>query len=212
MPTRKELPGRTFLGKVESPLLENERVTRPHANRLSDAAFVALLGVFGLTVALIPVPGWLRMVGFDVLLAVASGVTLYLVLKYATRAAYPPHGSGVQRADSEPVRDGLAVGYTLLVLVWAGLAITVVGDMTVGVGGGLAGAALSGAAGLLLLLDFHGATSGIARSDAAVNFILKPAWLRPSRISQHERMALGRATGMAWLVGAVIDVVTTLTK
>jgi hypothetical protein len=31
-------------------------------------------------------------------------------------------------------------------------------------------------------------------------------------MSQHERMALGRATGMAWLVGAVIDVVTTVTK
>jgi hypothetical protein len=197
---------------VDSPLLENERVTGVYTNRLSDAAFVALLGLFGLTVALIPVPGWLRTVGFDALLAVASGVTLYLILKYATGAAEPPHRTGVQRPASEPVRDGLAVGYTLLVLVWAGLAITVVGYMTVGVGGGLAGAALSGAAGLLLLLDFHGATSGIARSDAAVNFILKPAWLRPSRMSQHERMALGRATGMAWLVGAVIDVVTTVMK
>jgi hypothetical protein len=187
-------------------------VTSPYANRLSDAAFVALLGLFGLAVALIPVPGWLRMVGFDVLLAATSGVTLYLVLKYVTGAAYPSHGSGVQPPASEPVRDGLAVGYTLLVLVWAGLLISVLGDMTIGVGGGLAGAALSAAAGLLLLFDFHGATSGIARSDAAVNFILKPAWLRPSRMSQHERMALGRATGMAWVVGAIIDFVTTVTK
>jgi hypothetical protein len=194
------------------PLLENERVTGPYANRLSDAAFGALLGLVGLAVALIPIPGWLRMVGFDVLLAVASGVTLYFVLKYATGAAYPPHGSAVQTAASEPVRDGLAVGYTLLVLVWAGLVISVLGAMTIGVGGGLAGAALSAAAGLLLLFDFHGAISGISRSDTAVNFILKPAWLRPSRISQHERMALGRATGMAWLVGAVIDVVTTVTR
>jgi hypothetical protein len=170
------------------------------------------LGLIGVGVAFIPVPGWLRVVAFDVLLAVGSGVILYLVLKYATGAPYPPHGSGVQPAASERVRDGLAVGYTLLVLVWAGLAISLVGNMTIGVGGGLAGAALSAAAGLLLLVDFHGATSGIASSDTAVNFILKPAWLRPSRISQHERMALGRATGMAWLVGAVIDVVTTVTK
>ena len=212
MPTRKEPPGPTFVARAGSPLLEDERVTGPYANRLSDAAFVALLGVIGLTVALIPIPGWLRMVGFDVLLAVVSGVTLYIVLKYATGAAYPPHGSGVLPAASEPVRDGLALGYTLLVLVWAGLVISVISDMTVGVGEGLVGAALSAAAGLLLLFDFHGATSGIARSDAAVNFILKPAWLRPSRVSQHERMALGRATGMAWLVGAVIDVVTTVTK
>ena len=187
-------------------------MTGPYANRLSDAAFVALLGVIGLTIALIPFPGWLRMLGFEVLLAVASGVTLYLVLKYATGTAYPPHGSGVQSAASEPVRDGLALGYILLVLVWAGLVISVLGNMTVGVGGGLAGAALSAAAGLLLLFDFHGATSGIARSDTAVNFILKPAWLRPSRISLPERMALGCATGMAWLAGAVIDVVTTVTK
>ncbi len=194
------------------PLLENERVTGPHANHLSDAAFVALLGVSGLAVALIPVPGRLRVVGFDVLLAVASGVALYLVLKYAIGAAYPPHGRGVQPAAVEPVRDGLALGYTLLVLVWAGLVISVLGNITIGVSGDLVGAALSAAAGLLLLVDFHGATSGIARSDTAVNFILKPAWLRPSRISQHERMALGRATGMAWLVGAVIDAVTTVTK
>jgi hypothetical protein len=187
-------------------------VTSPSANRLSDAAFVALLGLIGLTVALIPIPGWLRMVGFDILLAVASGVTLYLVLKYVTGAAYAPHGSGVQPAASEPVRHGLAIGYTLLVLVWAGLIVSVLGGMTVGVGVGVAGATLSAAAGLLLLFDFHGATSGIAHSDAAVNFILKPAWLRPSRMSQQERMALGRATGMAWLVGAVIDVVTTVTK
>lgn len=184
----------------------------PSANRMSDAAFVALLGLIGLTVALIPVARWLRLVAFDVLLAVASGVVLYLVLKYGTGAAYAPHARRVQPAASEPVRDGLAVGYTLLVLAWAGLVISVLGDLTVGVGGGLAGAGLSAAAGLLLLFDFHGATSGIARSDTAVNFILKPAWLRPSRISQHERMALGRATGMAWLVGAVIDVVTTVTK
>jgi hypothetical protein len=189
-----------------------ERVTGPYANRLSDAAFVALLGLIGLTLALLPIPGWLRVVGFDVVLAGASGVTLYLVLKYATRAPFPPHGTGVQPAASEPVCDGLAVGYILLVLVWAGLLISVLGGRTVGVGGGVAGAALSAAAGLLLLFDFRGATSGIARSDTAVNFILKPAWLRPSRISQHERMALGRATGMAWLVGAVIDVVTTVTK
>ena len=195
-----------------SPLLENDRMIGPYVNRLSDAAFVALLGLFGLIVALIPIPGWLRMVGFDVLLAVASGVALYLVLKYVVGAPHPPHGSRVQPAASEPVRDGLAVGYTLLVLAWAGLVISVLGGLTVGVGGGLAGAALSAAAGLLLLFDFRGATSGIARSDAAVNFILKPAWLRPSRMSQHERMALGRATGMAWLVGAVIDVVTTATK
>jgi hypothetical protein len=187
-------------------------VTGQYANRLSDAAFVALLGLIGLTLALLPIPGWLRVLGFDVLLAVASGATLYLVLKYATGAPNPPQGSGVQPAASEPVRDGLAVGYTLLVLVWAGLVISVLGGMIVGVGGGLAGAALSAAAGLLLLFDFHGATSGIARSDTAVNFILKPAWLRPSRISQHERIAWGRATGMAWLVGAVIDVVTTVTK
>ena len=187
-------------------------MTSPYDNRLSDAAFVALLGLIGLTVALIPVPRWVRVVGFDVLLAVASGVTLYLVLKYATRAAYPPHVIGVQTAASKPVRNGLAVGYTLLVLVWTGLIISVLGGMTVGVAGGLAGAALSAAAGLLLLFDFHGATSGIANSDAAVNFILKPAWLRPSRMSQHERMALGRATGMAWVVGAVIDVATTITK
>jgi hypothetical protein len=187
-------------------------VTGPYANRLSDAAFVALLGLFGLAVALIPVPGWLRMIGFEVLVAVASGVALYLVLKYATSAAYPPHASGVQPAASQPVRNGLAVGYILLVLAWAGLVITVLGDMTVGVVGGLAGAALSASAGLLLLFDFHRATSGIARSDTAVNFILKPAWLRPSRMSQRERMALGRATGMAWLVGGVIDLVTTVTK
>jgi len=192
--------------------LENEHVTGPYANRLSDAGFVALLGLFGLAVALIPVPGWLRMIGFEVLVAVASGVALYLVLKYATSAACPPHGSGVQPAASEPVRNGLAVGYTLLVLAWAGLVITVLGDMTVGVVGGLAGAALSASAGLLLLFDFHRATSGIAGSDTAVNFILKPAWLRPSRMSQRERMALGRATGMAWLVGGVIDLVTTVTK
>jgi hypothetical protein len=187
-------------------------VTRPYGNRLSDAAFVTVVGLTGLTLALIPLPGWLRMAGIDAVLAVASGMTLYLVLKYATGAAYPPHGSGVQRAASEPVRHGLAVGYTLLVLVWAGLVISVLGGITVGAGGGVAGAALSATAGLLLLFDFHGATSGIAQSDAAVNFILKPAWLRPSRMSQHERMALGRATGMAWLVGAVIDVVTTVTK
>jgi hypothetical protein len=192
--------------------LENERGIGPYANRVSDVAFVALLVLTGLAVALIPLPGWLRMVGIDILLAVASGVILYLILKYATRAPYPPHGSGVQPAASEPVRDGLAVGYILLVLVWAGLLISVLGGMTIGVGGGLAGAALSAAAGLLLLFDFHGATSGIARSDTAVNFILKPAWLPPSRISQRERMALGRATGMAWLVGAIIDVVTTVTK
>jgi hypothetical protein len=192
--------------------LENERVTGPYANRLSDAAFVALLGLTGLVVALIPIPGWLRMVGFDILLAVASGVILYLVLKYATGAPYPPQGGGVQPAASEPVRYGLAVGYTLLVLVWTGLVISILGGLTVGVGGGLAGAALSAAAGLLLLFDFRGATSGIARSDTAVNFILKPAWLRPSRMSHHERMALGRATGMAWLVGAVIDIVSTVTK
>jgi len=111
-------------------------VTGPYANRLSDAAFVALLGVIGLTVALIPIPGWLRTVGFGILLAVASGVTLYLVLKYAPGAAYPPHGSGVQPAASEPVRDGLALGYSLLVLVWAGLVISVLSDMTVGLGGG----------------------------------------------------------------------------
>jgi hypothetical protein len=192
--------------------VENERVTGPYANRLSDAAFVALLGLFGLAVALIPVPGWLRMIAFEVLVAVASGVALYLVLKYATGAAYPPHGSGVPPPASEPVRDGLAVGYTLLVLAWAGLVISVLGSITVGAVGGFAGAALSASAGLLLLFDFHRATSGIARSDAAVNFILKPAWLRPSRMSQHERMALGRATGMAWLVGAVIDLVATVTK
>jgi hypothetical protein len=193
-------------------LLEDERVTGPYANRLSDAAFVALLGLAGLTVALIPLPGWLRTVVFDVLVAIASGVTLYLVLKYATGAPDPPPRTEVQPAASEPVRDGLAVGYTLLVLVWAGLIISVLGGMTFGVGGGLAGAALSAAGGLLLLFDFHGAISGISRSDTAVNFILKPAWLRPSRISQHERMGLGRATGMAWLVGAVIDVVTTVTR
>ena len=181
----------------------------PYANRLSDAAFVALVAVAGLALALIPVPGWFRMVGFSVLLAVASGVTLYLVLKYATGRADPLTVGVVQPAL---VRDGLALGYTLLVLVWAGLVISVLGNMTVGFVGDLAGAVLSAAAGLLLLLDFHGATSGIARSDTAVNFILKPAWLRPSRISQHERMALGRATGMAWLVGAVIDVVITGTK
>jgi hypothetical protein len=192
--------------------LENERVTGPHANRLSDAAFVALLGLTGLVVALIPLPGWLRTVGIDILLAVASGVIVYLVLKYATRAPYPSHRNGVQPADSGPVRDGLAVGYTLLVLVWTGLVISILGGLTVGVGGGLAGAALSAAAGLLLLFDFRRATSGIARSDTAVNFILKPAWLRPSRMSQHERMAWGRATGMAWLVGAVIDIVSTVTK
>jgi hypothetical protein len=187
-------------------------VTSPRANRLSDAAFVALLGSFGLAVGLIPIPGWLRNVGFDVLLAAASGVALYLVLKYVIGASNPPHGGRVQPDASEAVRDGLALGYTLLVLVWAGLIISVLGGMTVGVGGGLAGAALSAAAGLLLLFDFHGATSGIARSDTAVNFILKPAWLRPSRMSRHERMALGRATGMAWLVGAAIDVVTTVMK
>ena len=187
-------------------------MTGTYANRLSDAAFVAMLGLIGLALAVIPVPGWLRVVGFDVLVAVASGVTLYLVLKYAFGAPFPPHGRGVQPAASEPVRDGLAVGYTLLVLVWAGLIISVLGGMTVGVGGGLTGATLSAAGGLLLLFDFHGATSGIARSDTAVNFILKPAWLQPSRISQHERMALGRATGMAWLVGALIDVVSTVTK
>jgi hypothetical protein len=128
-------------------------VAGPYANRLSDAAFVFLLGLIGLAVAFIR------------------------------------------------VRDDLAVGYTLLVLAWAGLVISVIGNSTVGVGGGLAGAALSAAAGLLLLFDFHGATSGIARSNTAVNFILKPAWLRPSR-----------ATGMAWLVGAVIDVVSTIAK
>jgi hypothetical protein len=167
---------------------------------------VALLGLSGLTLALIPFPGWFRTVGFDVLLAVASGVTLYLVLKYAT------HGSGVQPTASEPIGDGPAVGYTLLVLAWAGLVISVLGGITVGVAGGIGGAALSAAAGLLLLFDFQGGTSGIARSDTAVNFILKPAWLRPSRMSPHERMALGRATGMAWLVGAVVDVATTVTK
>lgn len=187
-------------------------MTDPHANRLSDAAFVALLGLIGLTVALIPVPGWLRGLVDDVLLSVASGVTLYLVLKYATGTPHPPNGSQVQPAASEPLRNGLVVGYILLVLVWAGLVISVLGAMTFGVGGALAGAALSAAAGLLLLFDFHGATSGIARSDTAVNFILKPAWLRPSRISQHERMAFGRATGMAWLAGAVINVLTTVTK
>lgn len=74
------------------------------------------------------------------------------------------------------------------------------------------GATLSAAAGLLVLFDFHGATSRIARSDTAVNFILKPAWLRPSSISQRERLALGRATGMAWLIGSITDVVTTLTR
>ena len=94
-------------------------MTAPHPNRLSDAAFVALLGVTGLAVALIPVPGWLRMVGFDVLLAVASGVTLYLVLKYATGVTYLLHGRGVQPAAVQP-RDGLALGSTLLVLAWAG--------------------------------------------------------------------------------------------
>jgi hypothetical protein len=181
-------------------------VTGNHANRLSDAAFVALLGVAGLAVVLIPVPARVRMVGFDVLLAVASGVILYLVLKYATP------GSGIQPVASEAVREGLALGYLLLALAWGGLVISVLGGMTVGAGGGLAGATLSAAAGLLLLLDFHGATSGIAGNDTAVNFILKPAWLRPSRISQHERMALGRATGMAWLVGAVVDVVTTVMR
>lgn len=186
-------------------------MTGPHANRLSDAAFVALLGVGALTVALVPVPGWLRMVGFDVLLAVASGAILYLVLKYATGAGFPKSRSGIQPAAGEPVRDNLALGYTLLALAWGGLVISVLGDLTVGAGGGLAGATLSAAAGILLLFDFHGATSRIARSDTALNFILKPAWLRPSSISQHERMALGRATGMAWLVGAVIDIVTTVT-
>ena len=194
------------------PRLENERVTGSYANRLSDAAFVALLGLMGLTVAIIPIPGWLRMVGFDVLLAVASGVTLYLILKYAIGPRHPPQDSDVQPAASEPVRDSLAIGYTLLVLAWAGLVISLLGSRTVGVGGGLAGAGLSAAAGLLLLIDFRGATSGIARSDTAVNFILKPAWLRPSRMSYYERLALGRATGMAWVVGAVIDVVTTATK
>jgi hypothetical protein len=184
--------------------LDNERVTDQHANRLSDAAFVALLGLIGLAVALIPLPGWLRTVGFDILLAVSSGVALYLVLKYATRAAHAPAATG------EPVGDGLSLGYTLLVLVWSGLVISVLGGLTVG-RIGLAGAVLSAAAGLLLLFDFHGATSGIAGSDVAVNFILKPAWLPPSRISQYERTALGRATGLAWAVGAVIDVVTTLT-
>lgn len=184
----------------------------PYANRLSDAALVALVGVTGLALALFPVPGWFRMLGFSVLLAVASGVILYIVLKYATAPADPPQGRGVRPVAVEPVRDGLALGCTLLVLVWAGLVTSVLGSMTVGFVGDLAGAALSAAAGLLLLLDFHGATSGIARSDTAVNFILKPAWLRPSRISQHERMALGRATGMAWLVGAVIDIVITGTK
>jgi hypothetical protein len=151
-------------------------------------------------------------VGGDILLAVSSGVTLYLVLKYGPGAAYFPHGSLVQPAARKQVRDGLAVGSILLVLAWAGLIISVLGARTVGVGGGLAGAALSAASGLLLLFDFQGATSGIARSDTAVNFILKPAWLRPSNLSQHERIALGRATGMAWLVGAVIDVVTTVAK
>ena len=194
------------------PRLENKRVTGSYANRLSDAAFVALLGLMGLTVAIMPIPGWLRMVGLDVLLAVASGVTLYLILKYAIGPRHPPQDSEVQPAASEPVRDGLAIGYTLLVLAWAGLVISLLGSRTVGVGGGLAGAGLSAAVGLLLLIDFQGATSGIARSDTAVNFILKPAWLRPSRISDYERLALGRATGMAWVVGAVIDVVTTATK
>lgn len=189
-----------------------ERVTGPHANRLSDAAFVALVALTGLGVALVQVPRWVRMVGFSVVLAVASGVILYLVLKYATSTADAAMDRGVQPAAVEPVRDGLALGYALLVLVWAGLVISVLGNVTIGFVGDLAGAAMSAAAGLLLLLDFHGATSGIARSDTAVNFILKPAWLRPSRISQHERMALGRATGMAWLVGAVIDIVITGTK
>ena len=211
MPTRRELQGPTFLGTVGIPLLENERVTGPYANRLSDVAFVALLGATGLAVALIPIPGWLRMVGFDVMLAIASGVILYLVLKYATGAGFPKSRSGIRPVAGEPVRDDLALGYTLLALAWGGLVISVLGDLTVGASGGLAGATLSAAAGILLLFDFHGATSSIARSDTAVNFILKPAWLRPSRISQHERMALGRATGMAWLVGAVIDVVTTVT-
>ncbi len=194
------------------PLLENEHVAAPPANRLSDVAFVALLGITGLAVALIPIPGWLRMVGFDVLLAVASGVILYLVLKYATGAADPASGIGTQSAVSEPIRDGLALGYTLLGLAWGGLVISVLGDLTVGAAGGLAGATLSAAAGLLLLFDFHGATSRISRSDTAVNFILKPAWLRPSSISQRERLALGRATGMAWLIGSITDVVTTLTR
>jgi hypothetical protein len=212
MPPRKELPPPTFFGAVGMPLLKNERIRAPLANRLSDAAFVGVLSVTGLALALIPLPAWLRMIGFDVLLAVASGVILYLVLKYAAGAHYPTPGAGMQPGARVPLRDNLALGYILLALAWAGLVITVAGDMTVGIVGGLAGATVSGAAGLLLLFDFRGATSGIARHDVAVNFILKPAWLQASRISLHERMALGRATGMAWLVGAVVDLVTTVTR
>jgi hypothetical protein len=181
-------------------------VNRPQANRLSDAAFVLLLGVIALALAQTPIPAWLRLVAFDVLLAVTIGVTLYLFLKYLSPVRE------AQRIGSEAVSDGLALGYTLLVLLWVGLVISVLGNMTVGLSGDLAGATVSGSAGLLLLLDFHGATTGIASSDVAVNFILKPAWLPPSHISWHERMALGRATGMAWLAGAVIDVVTTATR
>src|ERR1700682_585189 len=137
------------------PRLENKRVTGSYANRLSDAAFVALLGLMGLTVAIIPIPGWLRMVGFDVLLAVASGVTLYLVLKCAIGPRHPSQDSEVQPAASEPVRDRLAIGYTLLVLAWAGLVISLLGSRTVGVGGGRAGARLSAGAGLSVLSDLY---------------------------------------------------------
>jgi hypothetical protein len=185
---------------------ENERVNRAQPNRLSDAAFVLLLGMIALALAHLPIPTWLRLVAFDVLLAVASGVTLYLVLKYSSPV------SDAQRMHSEGVPDRLALGYTLLMLLWAGLVISVLGNVIVGLSGDIAGATVSASAGLLLSLDFHGATTGIASSDVAVNFILKPAWLPPSRISWHERMALGRATGLAWLAGAVIDVVTAATR
>jgi zinc transporter ZupT len=181
-------------------------VNRPQANRLSDVAFVLLLVAIGVALAYVPILSWLRLVAFDVLLAVAAGVVLYLVLKY-----FSPVRT-MQRMGSEAAPDGLFLGYTLLALLWVGLVISILGDISVGLGGDIAGAALSASAGLLLLFDFHGVTSGIARSDVAVNFILKPAWLSPSRISWHERMALGRATGLAWMTGAVIDVVTTVTR
>jgi hypothetical protein len=179
----------------------------PHVNRASDVAFAVLLMGCAVALAVTPISARLRLLALGVLVALSSGAALYLVLKYTSaepRQALvgEPHATGRPRG-----LDGLTAGYTLLTAVWAGVIISVLGNMAFGVGGDLAGAGVSASAGLLLMLDFRGAISGIASSDTAVNFILKPAWLSPSRISWQERMALARATGFAWLVGAVIDVV-----
>lgn len=197
---------------VQSHPLTREKIRVQMPNRLSDAAFVTVLVMCGLALILVPIPEWSQVIAANILLAITTGFSFYLCLKYSRWGKRARSRDATFTESLDSARNTFILGVFLLCLLWFGLAVSLFCELTTGSNSGIWGTLISGLAGLLLLFNFRGATFAIAHNEVAVNFILKPAWLPVKRIEMFERIALGRATGLAWLVGAGSDLVVILTN